>query len=128
MEVPAAGDDRSRQRALHTKIFTLCPGDVVDCVPHGSGLEPLLFTIFAGDMASGISCTLSKFVDNTKLYGAVDTLEGRDVIKRDLGRLERWDCANHVKFNKAKRQGPAPGLEKSQVQVQTGQRVDREQL
>ncbi|GAB0194714.1 cAMP-dependent protein kinase inhibitor alpha [Grus japonensis] len=53
-------------------------------------------------MDSGIECTLSKFADDTKLCGVVNTLEGRDAIKRDHDRLERWDRANRMKFNKAK--------------------------
>ncbi|GAB0209517.1 cAMP-dependent protein kinase inhibitor alpha [Grus japonensis] len=53
-------------------------------------------------MDSRIECTLSKFANTTKLCGAVNTLEGRDAIHRDLDRLERWACANRMKFNKAK--------------------------
>jgi len=58
---------------------------------------------------SGTECTLSKFADNTKLRGAVDTLDGRDAIQRDPDRLARWVCENLMKFNKAKYKIPPLG-------------------
>ncbi|KAF1434066.1 hypothetical protein FQV24_0014282, partial [Spheniscus mendiculus] len=50
---------------------------VTNGVPQGLVLGLALFNIFVSDMASGI-----KFADDTKLCGAVDTLEGRDAIQR----------------------------------------------
>ena len=47
----------------------------------------MLSTIFVSDMDSGIEYTLGEFVDNSKLWGAVNILEGRNAFQRDLDRL-----------------------------------------
>lgn len=45
--------------------------------------------ILISDLVEGTDGTLSKFADDKKLWGVVDTQEGRDAIERNLDRIEQ---------------------------------------
>lgn len=45
---------------------------------------PILFNVLINDLDVDLKCALCNFADNTKLEGAVDSIEGKEALQRDL--------------------------------------------
>lgn len=57
-------------------------------IPRGSVLGLVFFYVCINVLHRGIECILGSFAGDTKPSSAVDTMEGRDFILRNLDMLE----------------------------------------
>lgn len=87
---------------MQLNSFTKIIMYAMSAVSLAAGIGLGVFNISVGDMDSEIQCTLGKLAHDTRLCGAVGTLEGRDAIHRDPDRLESWACVNLTTFSEAK--------------------------
>ena len=67
-----------------------CWEDVSSGVPQGSVLGPLLFNIYINDLDNGVKSKLSKFADDTKLGGEVESRGGGDQIEESIDTCIDW--------------------------------------
>ncbi|KAJ7412718.1 rna-directed dna polymerase from mobile element jockey-like [Pitangus sulphuratus] len=75
-----------------------CLSNLISFYDKGSILGPVLFNIFINYLEARLEGILSKSADDTKLGGAVDSLQAREALQRHLDKLEGWAITNHMKF------------------------------
>ena len=63
---------------------------------------PVLFLIFINDLEAGVSSTLLKFADDTKLFHPVVSTADRDQLLSHLDTICKWADRWNMKFNVSK--------------------------
>jgi len=71
-------------------------------VPQGSVLGPVLFLIYINDLDCGLVKWISKFADDTRVYGRVMDLSGAVQLQTDLDTLFQWSREWQMMLNVSK--------------------------
>ena len=78
----------------------LCLGPVLEEIPQGSALGPLLFLIHVNDMLLHIqNGSLLQFADDTCLICYGDHTQVKDFLSSDLDSLARWIATSKKQVN-----------------------------
>ena len=75
---------------------------VTSGVPQGSVLGPVLFLVFINDLDAGISSSILKFADDTKLFSEVNSVADAERLQQDLNKLQEWAKTWQMQFNASK--------------------------
>ena len=92
--------DRQQRVCLDGRYSRWTP--VWSGVPQGSILGPILFLIFINYLDNGLSSTVLKFADDTKLFRPINNYIDCQELQRDLDDVCIWASRWQMKFNVTK--------------------------
>ena len=90
--------DRFQRVLLNGQTSSWRP--VLDGVPQGSILGPLLFLIYINDLPNELKSNAKLFADDTSLFTIVkDKSESANILKNDLSEISKWAYNWKMFFN-----------------------------
>ena len=72
---------------------------VLNGVPHGSVLGPILFLVYINDLEEGVTGKILKFADATKLFRKVKEIGDTFFLQDDIDKLVKWSEKWQMLFN-----------------------------
>ena len=72
---------------------------VLSGVPQGSVLGPILFLVFIDDLEEGVTGSILKFADDTKLFRKTKEIGDKKNLQDDIDKLVRWSEKLQILFN-----------------------------
>ena len=72
---------------------------VMQAVPQGTVLAPLLFLIYINDMPSTVSSTIGLFPDDASIYRLIRNIEDCKILQYDLQKLIQWEQSWSMEFH-----------------------------
>ena len=72
---------------------------VLSGVPQGSVLGPILFLVYINDLEEGVTGSILKFADDTKLFRKTKEIGDKQNLQDDIDKLVKWSEKWQMLFN-----------------------------
>ena len=90
---------KGRTQAVNIKEAKSIRLDVLNSVPQGTVLGPILFLILLIDIDGNISSNVSSFADDTRISQGIISQEDVARLQSDLQIVYEWQQENNMLFN-----------------------------